>query len=305
MEKLELVSDVELVRLDKYISDNMQDLSRTYIQKLIEEKNIMVNSKKTKASYKLNLGDRIELNIPEEEELELVAQDLNLNVLYEDENYAIIRKPRDMVVHPGDGNTDKTLVNGLLHRFESLSDLNGDLRPGIVHRLDKDTSGLLVIAKNNQIHESLSELFQERQVERKYIALVFGVVREDEGTINAPIGRHPVNRKKMAVTEGNSKEAITHYRVLERFNDYTLLELSLETGRTHQIRVHLNYINHPIVGDQVYSNGKNEFKLKTQLLHSYKIGFKHPYTGEYLVYEDEIPVELEKILKTLRNRRDM
>lgn len=297
------VTEDDFERLDSYITDRIDNISRTQIKALINEGLILVNNEKKKSSYKVSQGDSINIKIPKDEEPEILPENIELEIIYEDEDLLVVNKPQDMVVHPATGNYSGTLVNALLFHVDNLSDINGDIRPGIVHRLDKDTSGLLIIAKNNKTHELLGEQFKDRDLERKYFALVHGVVPNDRGIINAPIGRHPVHRKRMAVIETNSKEAITHYRVIDRFNNYTLLELQLETGRTHQLRVHLEHINYPIVGDPVYSRRKNEFKLDKQLLHAKKLGFHHPSNGEYMEFESELPEYFKKIIKNLENKR--
>ena len=297
------VTEDDLERLDSYIVGKIDDISRTGIKTLINEGLILVNGEIKKSSYKVNKGDSINIKIPRDEEPEILPEDIELEIIYEDEDLLVINKQQDMVVHPATGNYSGTLVNALLFYTDKLSDINGNLRPGIVHRLDKDTSGILVIAKNNKTHESLGEQFKDRDPERRYVALVHGVMPNDRGIINAPIGRHPIHRKRMAVIDNNSKEAITHYQVIQRFNNYTLLELQLETGRTHQIRVHLEHINYPIVGDPVYSRRKNEFKLDKQLLHARKLGFQHPSSGEHMEFESDLPGCFEKIIKNLANKR--
>jgi 23S rRNA pseudouridine1911/1915/1917 synthase len=297
------VGEDDLERLDSYISKEIEEMSRNRIQNLIKEKLVLVNKKEVKSSYLVKEGDLIELELPEFKEPEILPEDLKIDIVYEDKDLCIINKPQSMVVHPAVGNYSGTLVNALLFHVKDLSDLNGKIRPGIVHRLDKDTSGLLIVAKNNSTHEALSKSLKSRTVERIYTVLVHGILKDDMGTIDAPIGRHPKDRKKMTVIDLNSKDAKTYYRVLERFNDYTLIEAQLETGRTHQIRVHMEYINHPVVGDPIYSRRKNEFGLHKQMLHSTKIGFLHPGTGEYIEVEIDLPEYFKKILKTLENKR--
>ena len=303
MELIELyVKDAGRERLDSYLAGQLDDLSRTYIHKLIKEGLILVNGQEKKPRYIVKENDFIQIKLPIEEEMELVPQDLPLDIVYEDEYIAIINKAKGMVVHPGAGNYSSTLVNALLYRMDSLSSVSGHMKPGIVHRLDKDTSGLLIVAKNDEAHIALAKQLKERRVKRVYWALVYGVVDIDEGTINAPIGRHPVDRKRMAVTDKNSKEAITHFKVLERFKDYTLIEATLETGRTHQIRVHMAYIKHPIVGDQVYTRRKNEFGIDSQVLHAKKLGFLHPTKDKYMEFEVEPPKYFMNIINLLRKR---
>ena len=253
MEIIELVVEDDInERIDSYLSKKLEELSRTYIKKLIKDGYIKVNDLQIKPKYVVNKGDVIIIKLPEPEELELIPEDLPIEIVYEDEDVAVVNKPRGMVVHPAPGNYSGTLVNALLFHLESLSTINGVVRPGIVHRIDKDTSGLLMIAKNDFAHIELSKQLKEHSITRVYYALVEGNIKEDRGTINAPIGRHPVDRKKMAVTDRNSKNAITHFKVLERYGQYTLIEARLETGRTHQIRVHMSFIKHPLVGDPVY-----------------------------------------------------
>ncbi len=290
-------------RLDVYIADQIEDLSRSYISKLIKKGLVLVNGEIKKPKYIVKTGDLIQVNIPEIKGLEPVPQDIPLNIIYEDEDIIVVNKPKGMVVHPAPGSPNNTLVNALLNYTDKLSDINGKIRPGIVHRLDKDTSGVLVVAKNNEAHMDIAKQLKERTVKRIYIALAHGIFGKDEGIIDAPIGRNPRNRLKMAVTNINSKEAITKYKVLERFDKYTLVELSLYTGRTHQIRVHLSYINHPVVGDSLYTNRKNEFGIKSQMLHAQKIGFKIPSTGEYMEFEAEPLEEFTKVIEILRKNR--
>lgn len=302
MESKKLVVNGENVgiRLDAYIAENMNNLSRTMVKKLVEDGNVSVNGKNQKVSYKVQENDEILVNLPEAKELDIQAEDIPVEVVYEDKDIIVVNKPKGLVVHPANGNWEGTLVNAIMAICkDSLSGIGGEIRPGIVHRLDKDTSGLLIIAKNDEAHLNMSNQIKDRQVKKIYYALVRGVVPENEATINMPIGRSTKDRKKMAVTK-NGKEAITHFRVLERFNKYTLLEVKIDTGRTHQIRVHLSEIGHPVVGDEVYSNGKNEFGVKGQLLHAKSLDFKHPITGKQMHLETELPEEFENVLKQLR-----
>ena len=302
MESKKLVVNNENVgiRLDAYIAENMNNLSRTMVKKLVEDGNVSVNGKTQKVSYKVQENDEIEVNVPEAKELDIQAEDIPVEVVYEDKDIIVVNKPKGLVVHPANGNWDGTLVNAIMAICkDSLSGIGGEIRPGIVHRLDKDTSGLLIIAKNDEAHLNMSNQIKDRQVKKFYYALVRGVVPENEATINMPIGRSTKDRKKMAVTK-NGKEAVTHFKVLERFNKYTLLEVKIDTGRTHQIRVHLSEIGHPVVGDEVYSNGKNEFGIKGQLLHAKSLDFKHPITGKTMHLEAELPEEFENVLKQLR-----
>lgn len=284
-------------RLDKYISENTE-LSRSYAAKLASDGLISVNGVSADKKYKLKGGERIVIEVPEPESLEAVPQNIPLDIVYEDDYIIVVNKPQGMVVHPAPGNPDGTLVNGLLYHC-SLSGINGVIRPGIVHRIDKDTSGLLVIAKTNAAHESLAEQLKERKALRRYYCIVNGNIREDEGVIDKPIGRHPIDRKRMAVVAGG-REAVTHYKVLERFKGYSLVECRLETGRTHQIRVHMAYIGHSIVGDPVYGIKKERFKTDGQLLHAKTIGFVHPVTGELMEFDSELPEYFTKILNKLR-----
>ena len=289
-------------RIDSYITSKVTELSRTTIQRLLDEGAILVNGKKCKASYKVEVGDKIQIEKPQVKEIKLEAQDIPVPVIYEDNDIIVVNKPKGMVVHPANGNPDGTLVNAILAMCkDSLSGIGGEIRPGIVHRLDKDTSGLLIIAKNDNAHIKMSKEIQDRKVIKKYIALVKGNVPEDEATIDLPIGRSKVDRKKMAV-DANGKNAVTHFKVLKRYKNYTLLELKIDTGRTHQIRVHMSYIGHPVVGDMIYSNGKNEFGVEGQMLHARYLEFDHPITNKRLKLEAPIPEYFEKILKILDSK---
>mgnify|MGYP004473945077 CR=1 FL=1 len=286
-------------RLDIYIAENFNELSRTMIKKLIESNNVLVNDKSEKVSYKVQANDNISIDVPEAKETKLKAQEIPLDIIYEDSDIIVVNKPKGMVVHPANGNPDGTLVNAILSICKnSLSGIGGELRPGIVHRLDKDTSGLIIVAKNDKAHINMSEQIKERNVKKTYIALVRGNVPEEEATINMPIGRSKKDRKKMAVTK-NGKQAITHFKVLKRYSKYTLLEIKIETGRTHQIRVHMAEIGYPVVGDAVYSNGKNEFGIEGQMLHAYKLEFMHPITNKHMELTAPLPQYFEKILKKL------
>lgn len=288
-----------LQRLDSYLSKELVDISRTEIQRLIKDGYILVNGKPQRSKYLLKAKDNIKIKIPISEKHEILPQKISLDIIYQDEDIAIVNKPQGMTVHPAPGNYKDTLVNALLYNLNELSDIAGEIRQGIVHRLDKDTSGLLIIAKNNFSHKFLSESLKQRNIKREYITLVKGNVQRDSGVIDAPIGRNPRDRKKMAVIYKNSKPAITYYEVVKRFSKYTLVKAKLETGRTHQIRVHLSHIKHPIVGDLVYSN-KNEFNLDGQLLHSYILGFTHPRTGKYMEFCTDIPKQFNDIIEKLR-----
>ena len=286
-------------RLDIYIAENFNELSRTMIKKLIESNNVLVNDKSEKVSYKVQANDNISIDVPEAKETKLKAQEIPLDIIYEDSDIIVVNKPKGMVVHPANGNPDGTLVNAILSICKnSLSGIGGELRPGIVHRLDKDTSGLIIVAKNDKAHINMSEQIKERNVKKTYIALVRGNVPEEEATINMPIGRSTKDRKKMAVTK-NGKQAITHFKVLKRYSKYTLLEIKIETGRTHQIRVHMAEIGYPVVCDAVYSNGKNEFGIEGQMLHAYKLEFMHPITNKHMELTAPLPQYFEEILKKL------
>ena len=288
-------------RIDSYLAKKDEDLSRVAIQRLIKEEKILVNGKKVKASYKVQENDSVTLEEEEPKEIELKAQDIPIEILYEDNDIIVVNKPKGLVVHPGNGNPDGTLVNSLMNICkDSLSGIGGEIRPGIVHRLDKDTSGVIVVAKNDKAHINLSEQIKNHEVEKTYIALVRGIVKENEATINMPIGRNKNDRKKMAV-EKDGKVAITNFKVLERFpkDNCTLLEVKIETGRTHQIRVHLAHIGYPVIGDTTYSNGKNKWGVVGQCLHAKRLKFKHPTTGKEMTIEAELPDYFKDILRQL------
>jgi len=286
-------------RLDIYLTSVAEGLSRSFIQKLIAEGMVKVDGEAVRASYRVRPGDLIALNIPETEDLEVNPEPIPIDIYYEDNDVIVVNKPRGMVVHPAAGNFSGTLVNALLFHCRDLSGINGVTRPGIVHRLDKDTSGLIMVAKNDAAHFSLAEQLKDRQVRRRYLALVHGRVREESGVVDAPIGRDPGDRQKMAVLDRNSKHAVTHYRVLNRLAGYTYLQLKLETGRTHQIRVHMAYIGHPVVGDPKYGPARPHFGLDGQFLHAAVLGFKHPRTGKYLEFDAPLPRELQEVLDKL------
>ncbi|MFQ9894279.1 MAG: RluA family pseudouridine synthase [Emergencia sp.] len=293
-------------RIDRVLSLALPDTSRSFIQKLFEQDGIQVNGQICRVKkYKVSAGDRIKIIIPPPEVLEVQPEDIPLDIVYEDEDVLVVHKPKGMVVHPAVGNYTGTLVNAIMfHCGDRLSSINGVIRPGIVHRIDKDTSGLLMIAKNDAAHESLSEQLSEHTITRRYQALVYHNLKEDEGTIDAPIGRDPSNRLRQAVTDReHGKRAVTHYRVLERFGKYTLIEASLETGRTHQIRVHMAHIKHPLVGDLVYGPKKAQMKVEGQLLHAKVLGFVHPRTNEYMEFEAPLPEDFEGILAKLRKEQ--
>ena len=287
----------EKIRIDKYLMNELS-YSRSKIQRMIDSENILVNNKSIKNSYTLHIGDEITINEEYTEEIEITPENIPLDIYYEDDYLLVINKPSGMVVHPAAGNYEKTLVNALMyHCNNNLSGLNGTIRPGIVHRIDKDTSGLLLVAKTDEVHADLAEQIANKTVTRKYLALVQGIINEDTATIDAPIGRDPNNRKKMAVTDINSKDAVTHLRVIARYPKTTLIECQLETGRTHQIRVHLNYINHPIVNDPVYGYKKLDDENFGQMLHAKTIGFFHPITKKYLEFTSNLPKRFEEILE--------
>ena len=289
----------EIGRLDKVVSNLEQNMSRETIQRMIKTGKILVNNKQEKASFKTTVGDLITLEEEIPEEIELKPQEMPLDIIYEDDDMLVINKEKGIVVHPGNGNPDGTLANAVMAKCKgSLSGIGGKIRPGIVHRIDKDTSGLIIVAKNDTAHINLSKQIQDRKVKKTYIALVRGFIKENEATINMPIGRSSKDRKKMAVTK-DGKEAITHFKVLKRYNGFTLLEVKIETGRTHQIRVHLSEIGYPIVGDEVYSNGKNPFGVKGQMLHAEKLELKHPRTGKDLTFEAPVPKYFANIINQL------
>ena len=294
----------EGTRLDVFVARYLGDMSRNSVQKLIEGEHVLLNGKPcTRKKEKVAEGDDIRVTIPEAEPLDILPEDIPIDIRYEDEDVMVIDKPKGMVVHPGAGNMTGTLVNAIMfHCKDRLSSINGVERPGIVHRIDKDTSGLLMIAKTDRAHRKLVEMLSNHDITRAYRAIVYNNFKEDEGRIDLPIGRNPNNRLKQAVTDINSKPAVTNYKVLERFGMYTYIEARLETGRTHQIRVHMSYMKHPIVGDHIYGPEKNEFGVTGQLLHAYLLGFDHPITGEYLEFESPTPKEFEEVLEKLRKR---
>lgn len=287
-------------RLDVFLAGESPELSRSHIQKLVAGGMVEVNGTPAKASCRLRAGDSVVLRVPPPVELVVDPEPISLDVYYEDSDLIVVNKPRGMVVHPAEGNYTGTLVNALLYHCRDLSGINGVMRPGIVHRLDKDTSGLLMAAKNDTAHLDLARQLGERKVDRRYLSLVHGVVKNDRGVVEAPIGRHPKDRQRMAVVAAGGKPALTHYRVLERHRDLTYLELRLETGRTHQIRVHLAWLGHPVVGDPKYGPGKNRFDLEGQFLHAGVLGFVHPRSGEKLTFEAPLPDVLEGVLDLLK-----
>lgn len=294
--------EYEKERIDKYVSESIgEDISRTQVQSWIKDGSVLVNGLTVKPNYKLSAGDTVAVTVPEPSPVDIAAEAIPLDIAYEDEDVIVINKPRGMVVHPAPGHTSGTVVNALMHHCRDLSGINGELRPGIVHRIDKDTTGLIMAAKHDKAHLSLAEQLKRHSVTRKYIALVHGNIAHDHGTVDAPIGRDMHDRKMYTVTERNSKHAVTHFLVLERFGDYTLVELKLETGRTHQIRVHMKFIGHPLVGDPVYGRNKG-LKMDGQALHAAILGFDHPRTGNYMEFAAPLPSDMEHLLALLRQR---
>ncbi len=291
----------ENIRLDKYLSEKLNSFTRSFLQKIIDLGNVTKNGAVLGKSYKVSGGDRICIKVPEPEKLEIAAEQIPLSIVYEDSDLLIVNKPKGMVVHPAAGNYSGTLVNALLaHCGDSLSGINGIIRPGIVHRIDKDTSGLLIVAKNDFAHQSLAEQIKAHTFTRVYESVVYGNIRHESGKVDAPIGRHPTDRKRMAVTEKNSRNAVTHYKVLARYEGFTHIRLTLETGRTHQIRVHMAYIGHPVAGDPVYGPKKMITALHGQCLHARVIGFRHPRDGRYLEFSSELPEYFTAFLKSLK-----
>ena len=302
-EIFEVMEEQEGERLDKFLSIIYPDTSRSFFQKLIKDKSVLVNDKAEKASYHMSFEDVVTIHFPDAVETTIEPEDIPLDILYEDDDLLIVNKPKGMVVHPSAGHFSGTLVNAIMyHCKDSLSGINGEIRPGIVHRIDMDTTGSLIVCKNDNSHVNIAEQIKVHSVNRIYVGIVHGNVKEDEGTIEGAIGRHPVERKKMAINEKNGKPAITHYKVLERFGNYTYMQFKLETGRTHQIRVHMSSIGHPLVGDTLYSSGKSVFKnLCGQTLHAKTIGFIHPSSNEYMEFSAPLPEYFEKMLTQLKN----
>lgn len=302
MDNLKIICDQSKIRIDKYLK--IDGYTRSMIQNLILSGDILVNGNTVKSNHNLSFGDEILINIPDPVDAQIEAENIPLDIRYEDEHVLVVNKPQGMVVHPAPGNYSGTLVNALMyHCGDNLSGINGVVRPGIVHRIDKDTSGLLLVAKSNIAHLSLSEQIKNKTVKRSYRAICHGVLNIDKGKVDAPIGRHHTERKMMTVTSKNSKEAVTHFEVLERFNEYTFIKCVLETGRTHQIRVHMKYLNHPILGDEVYGPKKNPFGIHGQVLHACEIGFIHPVSDEYLEFSAELPDNFNNILSRLRGEK--
>lgn len=290
-------------RLDAYLAEEYPQYSRSFLKNLTLQGNILLNGKPAKAGAKVKAGDEIVLEIPETEEVSVRPEDIPINIIYQDEDIAVVNKAQGMVTHPAPGNYEGTLVNALIYHLKDLSGINGELRPGIVHRLDKDTSGLLVIAKNDAAHKSLSAQIAEKSAKRIYLALVYGNIKSDTGTIKTQIGRDPRDRKKMAVVR-DGREAVTNYRVLCRYDGYTLVECALQTGRTHQIRVHLKHMGFPVVGDRVYTKQTDKFRLNGQLLHAYKLELTHPRTGERMKFCAPLPDYFKKVLRSLQNKNE-
>lgn len=301
-EIFEVTEEQDGERLDKYLSIIYPDTSRSFFQKLIKEHSVLVNEKPEKSSYRMNVEDIVTIHFPDAVETAIEPEDIPLDIIYEDDDLLIVNKPKGMVVHPSAGHYSGTLVNAIMyHCKDSLSGINGEIRPGIVHRIDMDTTGSLIICKNDTSHISIAEQIKVHSVNRIYEGIVIGNVKEDEGTIEGPIGRHPIERKKMSINEKNGKPAITHYKVLKRIGNYTYMQFKLETGRTHQIRVHMSSIGHPLLGDTLYSNGKSPFKhLEGQTLHAKTIGFIHPSKNEYMEFDAPLPEYFVKLLSVLK-----
>lgn len=291
-------------RIDRSLCKDLKDLSRSYIQKLVKDGNVLVNGEKIKSNYKVSEGDKISVIVPDPEEIQdVIAEDIPLDILYEDDDILVINKPKGMVVHPSPGHYNHTLVNAVLfHCKDQLSGINGVLRPGIVHRIDMDTTGSLLVCKNDRAHQIIADQLKDHFITRRYHAIVCGNLKEESGTINAPIGRHPIDRKKMSTKSKNGRHAVTHYKVLERFGNYTYIECQLETGRTHQIRVHMASIGHPILGDVVYGPSKCPWKLQGQTLHAKILGITHPSTGQYIEFDAPLPEYFVSLLEKLRRK---
>lgn len=303
MEQIKLTADCSGERIDRFLSENLENLSRSYIQKLLKDEKITVNQKSAKANYKINENDEIDILIPDPEMLDILPEEIPLDILYEDSDILVVNKPKGMVVHPAPGHYSHTLVNAVMYHCEhNLSGINGVLRPGIVHRIDMDTTGSLLICKNDKAHQIIADQLKEHSITRRYHAIVHGNLKEDIGTIEAPIGRHPIDRKKMSTKTKIGKPAVTHYKVLHRFCNYTYIECELETGRTHQIRVHMASIGHPILGDRLYGPSKCPFKLQGQTLHAKILGVIHPSTGKYIEFDAPLPEYFEKLLNQLEKQ---
>lgn len=289
------------VRIDRCLSDKYEELSRSYLQKLLKEQGVTVNGKAVKANYKIQAGDLVQTTLPDLTEPDILPENIPLDILYEDDDVLVINKPKGMVVHPANGHTSGTLVNAIMYHCQgNLSGINGVMRPGIVHRIDKDTTGALLVCKNDTAHRDLAQQLKAHTIKRRYRAIVAGNLKEDEGTVEGPIGRHPIDRKKMAINYKNGKDAVTHYKVLERFGNATYIECRLETGRTHQIRVHMTSLGHPLLGDEIYGSGKNPYHLQGQTLHAMVLSFVHPRTGEYMEFSAPLPEYFLNLLEKLR-----
>lgn len=290
------------IRIDKYLSNKLEDYTRSYIQKLITNDLIIVNDQKIKSNYKLRLNDHIKVMVPPPLVYNIIGEDIPIDIIYEDDDIIIVNKDKGVVVHPAQGHYSGTLVNGLLYKYgDDLSTINGEMRPGIVHRLDMDTTGVLIVCKNNKAHMSIAKQFKNQSVKRIYHTIVYNAFDHEEGKVDAPIGRHPIQRTRMSINYDNGKNSVTHYRLIENMdNNFAYIECSLETGRTHQIRVHMASISHPILGDRVYGPRKGKFKLKSQVLHAKRLGFIHPSTNEYVEFEAPLPEYFNKLLKKLR-----
>ena len=296
--RFQITEDMEDERIDKCVSLLIDSLSRSFIQKMIKEERVLVNDRPVKGSYRVKTDDEVAFELPESVEPDIEAENIPLDILYEDKDVIVVNKPKGMVVHPAAGHYSGTLVNALMyHCGKELSGINGVMRPGIVHRIDMDTTGSLIVCKNDKAHNCIAAQLKEHSINRRYHAICYGVLKEDEGTIDKPIGRHPQDRKKMAVNEKNGKRAVTHYRVLKRFEKYTYIECVVETGRTHQIRVHMASIGHPLLGDEIYSNRKCPFKLQGQTLHAKTLGFVHPSTEKYIEIDAPLPDYFQKLLE--------
>ena len=300
--RFQITEEMEEERIDKCISLLIDSLSRSFIQKMIKEERVRVNERPVKGSYRVKTDDEVAFELPESVEPDIEPENIPLTILYEDADVIVVNKPKGIVVHPAAGHYSGTLVNALMyHCGKELSGINGVMRPGIVHRIDMDTTGSLIVCKNDKSHNAIAAQLKEHSINRRYHAICYGVLKEDEGTIDKPIGRHPQDRKKMAVNEKNGKRAVTHYRVLKRFAQYTYIECVLETGRTHQIRVHMASIGHPLLGDDLYSNRKCPFKLQGQTLHAKTLGFEHPTTKEYIEIDAPLPEYFQNLLEILNN----
>lgn len=298
--RFEITEDMEDERIDKCLSTLVDSLSRSFIQKLLKEEKVFVNGKAVKGSYRVKTDDEVFFELPESIEPDIEPENIPLDILYEDKDVVVVNKPKGMVVHPAAGHYSGTLVNALMyHCGKELSGINGVMRPGIVHRIDMDTTGSIIVCKNDKAHNCIAAQLKEHSINRKYHAICYGVIEQEKGTINAPIGRHPNDRKKMAINERNGKAAVTHFRVLKRFSQYTYIECQLETGRTHQIRVHMASIGHPLLGDEVYANRKSPFKLQGQTLHAKTLGFVHPSSGKYMEIDAPLPEYFEHLLNIL------